>query len=783
MNNSTIVLPTSRSIREHRLKIDNQTLFLPSFITMGEFISKLTIVKGFKPVDDDTRVILLLKAAEFKSFENLQIDRNFFTFTKNSSYIFKFFEELSAEKFEIDKLASSDVYAEFEEHIEILTQLYKRYEKLCLEEKILDKIFLPKIYKFNENYAKSLKNVEIKIDGHLTNFEFELLEGAKEFCNIDIIFTTTNFNTKMQKKFDELGIELEVGYEYKISLNNKNIISKNKIDSNKNISCNSFSETALQVAFVKKKVYELIHKGYAADKIAVVVPDEKFATMLKSFDNMRNFNFAMGHALNETLFYKKIEATVDYIDQDSKENLARIKRVGEELYSDLRDIFYKKAVEVELLQYLHSLKEYIEDDEVLKIYEDELYNFDRVITVMSDMTVKSVLSVFMQRLAARSIDDVLGGKITVMGVLESRSIELDGVIIVDFDDSNVPKKSEKDMFLNTQIREMANLPTSLDRQNLQKHYYEMLINNSKEVAISYVASAESSASRFLKQLRIKEDESYDEKQLSNILFDKAKTKYVKDEKDIVAKYDFRSSPLSASKLKTYLTCKRKFYYKYIEHLTRHDIPTDMIEQYELGNIVHTALYDIYTKKSSYSSADELQKDLEKALDEKIDKNSEIERYFIALQKSKMKEFSLLEIDRFNEGWEVQDCEVSMSCEFAGLQLIGQIDRLDARKNELSVIDYKTGNYPTYNKNNFTEATDFQLEFYYLLVKDKAEIINCAYYDLNENKLVKEPFLEEKLAVLESNIKDMLAREEINFEKCEDEKNCLFCDYKIICGRD
>jgi RecB family exonuclease len=750
---------------------------------MGEFISKLTIVKGFKPIDDDTRVILLLKAADFKSFENLQIDRNFFTFTKNSSYIFKFFEELSAEKFEIENLASSDIYAEFEEHIEILTLLYERYEKLCLEEKILDKIFLPKLYKFNENYAKSLKDVEIKVDGHLTNFEFELLDQAKEFCNIDILFTTTTFNTKMQNKFAELGIDLEVGYEYKISINENKVISKNKIDSNKNISCQSFSENALQVAFVKKKVYEFISKGYEADKIAVVVPDEKFATMLKSFDNARNFNFAMGHGFNQTQFYKKFEATVDFIEQDSKENLARLKRIGEELYTDLREIFYKKSSEVDLRTYLELLKEHIEDCEALKIYEDELYQFSRVITVMSDMNVKSVLSVFMQRLASRSIDDVLGGKITVMGVLESRSIELDAAIIVDFDDKNVPKKSEKDMFLNTQIREMANLPTSLDRQNLQKHYYEMLINNSKEVAISYVASSESSASRFLKQLRINENESYDEKQLSSILFNKVEIKDQVVEKEIVAKYDFRSAPLSASKLKAYLTCKRRFYYKYIEHLNRHDIPTDMIEQYELGNIVHTALYDLYTKKNSYSDSTELQKDLEFALDEKIDKNSEIQRYFISLQKAKMKEFAQLETERFNEGWVVQDCEASMTCEFAGLNLIGQIDRLDVRDKELYVIDYKTGSYPIHNKNNFTEATDFQLEFYYLLVKDKAEVIHCAYYDLNENKLVKESFLEEKLAVLESNIKDMLARDEINFVKTEDEKNCLFCDYKIICGRD
>ena len=783
MKDLTIVLPSSRAIRDRRLQIDDKTLFLPQFITMGEFISKLTIVKGFKPVDDDTRVLNLLKAADFKSFQNLQIERNFFTFTKNSSYIFKFFEELSAELYDLEKLASSDIYAEFEEHIEILSLLHDRYKNICMDEKIVDKIFLPQLYKFNKKYAQSLKKVEIKIDGYLTNFELELLMQLKDYCEVNIIFTTSRFNIKMQDRFRELGIEMDVGYEYNISLNDKTAYSKQIIQNNQNVSYSSLSEDALQVSFVKQKIYEYMQKGYSADRIAVILPDEKFATLLRSFDGVNNLNFAMGHSFKEDIFYKKLEATIDYIDQDSKENFARLKRIGEDLYVDLKKIYFKTTNEVELLEYLYSLKENIVDADILKIYEDELYKFNKVLSAMEDMSVKSVMSVFMQRLASVSIDDVYGGKVTVMGVLESRSIEFDAVIIVDFDDNNVPKKSQKDMFLNTQIREMANLPTSIDRQNLQKHYYEMLINNSKEVAISYVSSAENSPSRFIKQLGIKESKEHDEKQLSSILFQKPIDKSVLEDKEIVEEYDFRSTPLSASRLKTYLTCKRKFYYKNILHLSSHQIPTDMIEQYEIGNIVHTALNDLYTKKQSYSDIKELQRDIEKVLDEKIDKDSEIARYFIALQKAKMKDFSQSEIEHFNEGWVVTECEKSMNCEFAGLTLTGQIDRLDAKGDELYVIDYKTGKYPIYNKNNFTEATDFQLEFYYLLVRDMAKGVRCAYYDLNESKLVSEPFMEEKLAVLESNIKDMLARKEINFVKTEDEKNCLFCEYKVICGRE
>ena len=99
MNNTTIVLPSARAIRHEQLSIDSQTLFLPNYITMNEFISKLCIVKEFKPLDEDSRVLLLLEASDFKAFSSLQIQRNFFTFTKNSSYIF-YNIEANSERFE-----------------------------------------------------------------------------------------------------------------------------------------------------------------------------------------------------------------------------------------------------------------------------------------------------------------------------------------------------------------------------------------------------------------------------------------------------------------------------------------------------------------------------------------------------------------------------------------------------------------------------------------------------------------------------------------------------------
>ncbi|MEA2073961.1 MAG: PD-(D/E)XK nuclease family protein, partial [Campylobacterota bacterium] len=757
------------------------SLFLPNYITMGEFISKLCIVENYKFIDDDSRVLLLLEASDFKEFSELQIERNFFTFTKNSSYIFKFFAELSAEKYDISMLNDVDIYGEFQEHISILSELYKRYENLCDERNYLDKTFIPKLYEFNKSFAKTHKEIEIKVDGHLTNFEFELLERCCEYSNITLIFNTSIFNSKMQSKFEDLGITLKAGNEYKISLNDKKVIQESLIIKNKNISCESFSESLLQVAFVKSKIYQFIQKGYSAENIAVVLPNESSAQLLRSFDEKGNLNLAMGEPYTNSRLYTKLQATTKAIEQDSCENEARIDRVGDELYLKLYAIYYKESAEAGFIDFLESIKEEFTNKQEIKIFEEEIHKFSNVLSFMSEMSIKSLLNLFMQRLAARTMDDVRGGKVTVLGVLETRSVKFDAVIIIDFDDKNVPKRSDKDMFLNSQIREVANLPTMSDRENLQKHYYEMLINSSKEVAISFVNSSENSPSRFLKQLGIKEKSIYDESEYASLLFKEESREYQEFE-DKTIEYSFKEVKLSSTRLKTFLTCKRKYYHKYIEHLKNHNIPQDMPQEYEIGNSVHLALKELYSKKDHYSDAQELKKDLERELDQTCGK-SELDKYLIAIMKKRLTPFAQSEVERFSQGYRVAFTEELFEVEYSGMTLMGQIDRVDKLEKDVEVLDYKTGGYSLYNKNNFTEATDFQLEFYHLLATGVGRVTSCGFYDLKESKIVPETFLEEKLAILRSHIKDLMQLEEIDTKQCEDTKHCLYCEYKIMCGRD
>ena len=774
------ILPTSRSIRSAILKDQYKDGFLPSYITMSEFLQRALVVDGYMRVDDDTRTLLLLEASDFKQFSSLQIERNFFTFTQNSSYIFRFFEELSGELVDIHSLSLADTYGDYEEHIEILQELYIRYEKLCEEKKILDPIFLSKKYKLNENYISSQEEILLVVEGYLTNFEFKVLRQCAELITLKLRFYANDFNLKMQEKFIANGIEIVVGKNQIINLSQMQVEASSSVKSNVCIVCESFSQRLLQTSFIKQKVYEFVKKGIEPEKIAIVLPDESFAKHLKRFDTKCNFNFAMGESLSESVFVQSLNAVSQYLENQSVQNRSRINRVGIELVEVFKGVY---KAEVQTLDFNGLLAPFIANEKskpVLKIIEEELFYFEKLLPVLKGSSFKSALHLFMNRLKNRSTDDVRGGKITVMGVLETRSVTFDGVIVVDFNEGTVPRKSEKDLFLNSSTRIKAGLPGASDRESLQKLYYNNLFLRAKEVAISYVESAESVPSRFLTQLGIQIQSVYDEAQYANVLFENRVRIHPVEEK-IEKAYDFTQHPLSATGLKSFLTCKRKFYHHYVDRLDEHEIEKDLPAEHEIGNALHDALKDVYEKKNRFNDKKELREAIAGALKENS-ANTVLDKY---LQKLWLKRLDALidsDIERFKES-EVLACEKALSKEVCGIRLNGKIDRIDRTPDGLEVLDYKSGSYPKYTVRTVESANDFQLEFYYLLAQNEGEVKSCGYYDLKSGKIVNEELLEEKLELLYAQLQTLRETKVFDFEKTEDIKECRFCPYTHLCGRE
>ncbi len=779
MTINTTILPSSRAIRSHILKEQGEDGFLPNFLTIGEFLQRVLRVDGYHRVDDDTRTLLLLEAADFKNFASLNIERNFFTFIQNASFLFRFFEELSGELVEIENLEFADTYGDYEEHIAILNELYHRYKALCEEKKVLDPIFLPQQYRLNENYLKSLGEVELYVLGYLTNFEMQVLCECAGIIPFSLRYSANRFNTKLTKKLGTMGIDVADGSTQTIDLMN---LTVNGIQANSeqiNAEVKSFSQSLLQVGFIKQKVYAFVEKGIAPEKIVVVLPDESFARHLRRFDDEGNFNFAMGIPLSESYFIESLEAVMNYLENQSVENTARLNRVGAEL---LEGLFSNYRSPVSGLDFSALMAPFIEkeyDKAVLDIVKEELYYFEKIIPALGDAPLKSALHLFANRLKAKSIDDVRGGKITVMGVLETRLVEYDGVIVVDFNENIVPRKSEKDLFLNSATRSNASLPTTSEREDLQKLYYHSLFTRAKEAAISYVSSSDAVPSRFLTQLGLKLDSrQYDEAYAPVIMTMRSREKVPLQK--IEGEYDFTKRKLSSTALTTFMTCRRKFYHRYIEGIKNHEIAKDMPKEHEIGSALHDALRIVYEEQDHFTEIEPLKKALSKALDECSGK-SVLDRYLHKLWMKRLEPFLEHEIERFKEV-RVHSCEKQLETEVRGIKLFGVIDRIDATVEGLEVLDYKSGAYKTYTLKTLENAKDFQLEFYYLLASQLGEVRGCGFYDLNSGKIIRESVLHEKLEKLYSILDELRENSHFDFEMTDRVSDCSYCEFAHLCQR-
>lgn len=782
MERYTAIWPSSRAIREQFLALSGQNAFLPNYLTIAEFIQRACIVEGFSRIDEDTRTLLLLEATEFSAFSGLNIERNFYTFTQNSSYIFRLFEELSGEKVVIDALQSADTYGEYEEHLSILQTLYARYRSLCFERKILDPIFLPELYRLNVRYVKSLGKILLYVEGYLNGFELELFKACAEHIEVELVLETSRFNTKLQRKFTDAGIALKPNTRHCIDLKAGVVRESEAVNFTPQITSEHFGERLLQVAYIKERIYHYVSIGCRPERIAVVLPDESFASYLYRFDEQSNFNFAMGISLKEGVVYKSLKALCDFLDNPTVQNRHRAERMEVDP-SIVKGIYHEAVLPSMLKGLLEPLLRREHNAAMLEACEEEFYFFDKLLVSLETTPLKSALHLLLNRLAKRTVDDVRGGKITVLGVLETRMVSFDAVIVIDFNERFVPRQSTKDIFLNSATRKLAGLPSTSDREALQKLYYYSLFVRSRHVAIAYVESADAVPSRFLMQLGIKADRTHDDEQWAQLLF-RATEKRAATADAVIAEYDFTAQPLSASALKSFLTCRRRFYHRYFERLKPHEIERDLPPEHAIGTTLHEALKTVYETAASFHEPTALSAAIAKAL-KACGGKSVLERFQLKLWQRRLEPFVANEITRFASGAVVSECEAYLQIKYKCITLEGHIDRIDRKPDgTLEVLDYKSGNYSVVKSDITLEnAVDFQLEFYYLLAQTLGPVSGCGYYDLKSGEIVPERYLEAKLERLEGILDAMAETKLWNFIQTDNLLDCQYCDYVHLCGRE
>ncbi|NLC27753.1 MAG: PD-(D/E)XK nuclease family protein, partial [Campylobacteraceae bacterium] len=551
------IFPTNRAVRAFYAQAPETNRLLPKAYSIQTFFEQALYVEGKVRADSLIRTLCMQEAISFDAFELLHIPKPFMAFVKHSSYLFRFFEELAGEELSFNALYGADTYAQYNEHLNILETVHSRYCKRLDELGYYDSITLSKDSVIDENFIYNSKALTIHHEGYFSGFEYRILSEIAKKIPIFVKMTAVSYNeSEVQRIFGtKVDLDFEIEGEW---LKKPNYL--HQLPSKVEVVCSSFAQRSLQVGFIFDQIARFVEDGVNPEDIVVVLPDESFVDFLKIYDKNHLLNFAMGLSLKETVFYQKLKANQIYLNQPNEESRHRRARLGvidgwSKAWSEKVDYLTFKG----LLGPIDEL-----NLEMKEIVETQMLRFERLFAWMNFIIFGEAISLFLQELSQERFDDVGGGAVTVMGVLETRGSSFKGVIIPDFNESMVPKRSEKDLFLSSSVRSYAKMPDSYDREQLQRYYYHKLLIQAKHKAISYVKNEESIPSRFLHAFET-ELWTYDSAKLASVFMPEGDS-FTPFDEDPKFFHEVTKTPISASRLRVLLTCPRQYYYKYIEKI-------------------------------------------------------------------------------------------------------------------------------------------------------------------------------------------------------------------------
>ncbi|MDE6557290.1 MAG: PD-(D/E)XK nuclease family protein [Duncaniella sp.] len=191
----------------------------------------------------------------------------------------------------------------------------------------------------------------------------------------------------------------------------------------------------------------------------------------------------------------------------------------------------------------------------------------------------------------------------VMGVLETRSLDFDNLIILSMNERVFPQKIFTRSFIPDSLRRAYGMATTDHQESIFSYYFYRLISRASHVTLLYdnrdsgIGSSE--VSRYVAQLLYLFPESKVRHRLAVFPALPAVSEKIsipKDEK-ILRFLDEYSRPggrnLSVTAIKTFLKCPLQFYLKYFGHVSLRKEEMEHIDAITVGNVFHKVAENLY----------------------------------------------------------------------------------------------------------------------------------------------------------------------------------------------
>lgn len=487
----------------------------------------------------------------------------------------------------------------------------------------------------------------------------------------------------------------------------------------------------------------------------------------------------------------------------------------------------------------------LHENDISKIEKESIHKLISILEVILSFGTKSDYELHALNLKTLLFQMVSGesipfeGKplqgVQIMGMLESRNIDFDHLIILSANEGVLPRSSPYQSFLLFELRQELGLPLPREKDDIFAYHFYRLMQRAKTIHLLYNTETngmgEGEASRYIKQLQF-ELHKYTPNKIPEvqvhspklILSSSKEIEVIKNQDIIEAILKRFKKGFSASSLSQYANCPLQFYYAKVLGVREPEQMDEVIPPNVLGTIVHDTLEELYLPFENEMLSKEILENRYKQLDEILEKQmtkhytsssfvigknillGQVVRKLIDNVKKEdlksLKKGGLHFIGAEKSYTRVLDIEVN-GTQYP-ISFYGIIDRIDKQEN-IRFVDYKTGKVDgaslKASKEIFLEEFDggekpakkmaFQLMMYAWLYSVKEPFKSFIMALKTSAKHV--PLLIDKdelvgtdaVDAFEDTLKEMVGEildVNIPFVQTKHEAHCAYCDFKQLCHK-
>lgn len=427
----------------------------------------------------------------------------------------------------------------------------------------------------------------------------------------------------------------------------------------------------------------------------------------------------------------------------------------------------------------------------------------------------------------------------VMGVLETRVLDFENLIILSVNEGIFPAKSAANSFIPYHLRRGFGLPTPEHQESVWAYHFYRMIHRAKHVTMLYDTRTDGlqsgEVSRFIHQLKYHYKIPIQEKlSVYNVSSSFVEPFQVNKNEEVMrafATYETEKS-LSASAINTYLDCPLKFYFSVIKGIDEEDAVSETLEHDTFGTILHRVMELAYQPLCGKTvTADLLKlaahdKNMTETIQQAFAKDffhSEESRPLVGqayLYGETIRKYAckILEHDRsltpFNYIGSEKSFQSSLQItDGRKIRIKGFIDRIDHINETVRIIDYKSGKPAALTFSTMESLFDitekerkkaimqvFLYAWVYASESGGKQIQPAVYYTRNLfrqgdfDPVIRQVNGKEKNII--DNFKDYRNEFEDHLRTCLDEmfdagkpfiqtpntKHCEYCPFTGICGR-